>query len=105
VADVHQRLHIDGRTGLWLVGLWWGAFLATNIVERLARLAVGFFDPALEEATSVLLVAGTLRELFFLAAGGLVIWVVTEIEASQGERAAALGDVPAPASPMAAPAG
>lgn len=96
VADAHERLHVDGRPGTWLVGLWWGSFLGTYLIERAATWIVSIFSPEAAEATPIFVVAGTLREILFLAAGAFAIWIVNEIEALQETRSAALEGVPAP---------
>lgn len=94
VADAHERLHLDGRPGTWLVGLWWACFLGTYLVERVVTWVVAFFSTEAAEATPIFVIAGTLRELLFLAAGAFVIWIVYEIEALQETRSAALEGAP-----------
>ena len=105
VADAHERLAVSGRTGVWLVGAWWGSFLLSGIFERLLRYAVEFFvfveDP--ETVARLAIISGTVRLILFLVAGFLAMKIVIEIEASQDVRIQALkGGQPVPRAERAA---
>lgn len=85
-----------------LLSAWWGLFVVSSVLDRVsARIAIN--STALEDDRTGT-IFGLLASVTMAAAGVLAILVIRGVTARQRERAAALEQLPAPASGAPQPA-